>query len=430
MSISDNLEKVPCGGPLPLPDSTQSSKLLDKKVSVQATPAPEIAMAIPPPPAEVPEQKIHEHIFVALQSIFEKKAANSPRESGRLLEAHKKIESFLHQHMDSIIQMAKESESGGISIPKSRTGLPYTLRFFYNKKTEELSFHISFGTFAEGGEAKIKEVYVADKNGVHVQAQRSLREATQKEPEQKRRRLRDQSDKTGEDLLQELTMAEVPGLVTQNLIKYTGKRGIKEPTLSDKQNATLLDYVRNLVTHPPSSKDQKDRVWQRKLRILLNLSHTTVLMHSHGIVHCDIKPENVLLSEKWAPLLGDFGLAVRQNEPIRPRGSVGWLAPEMTYDTILNANPAGDLWSLGSLMFTILFEEQPFIEVQESIVRAESEEERTQKREEFHRLIREKMEYADAHLHPNLARIVCGLLEPDPKKRMTDDELERAWQQK
>ncbi|KIJ26364.1 hypothetical protein M422DRAFT_132475, partial [Sphaerobolus stellatus SS14] len=57
-------------------------------------------------------------------------------------------------------------------------------------------------------------------------------------------------------------------------------------------------------------------------------------LHSYGIVHGDLKGENVLVSSDGTPCLADFGLSKSSNEhgfttttPIS--GSIHWMAPEL-----------------------------------------------------------------------------------------------------
>jgi serine/threonine protein kinase len=48
---------------------------------------------------------------------------------------------------------------------------------------------------------------------------------------------------------------------------------------------------------------------EKQHKIMLGLSYALQHLHSHNIVHCDIKPGNVLLEVDWTARLGDFGLS-------------------------------------------------------------------------------------------------------------------------
>uniref|UniRef100_A0ACD5H2G3 Protein kinase domain-containing protein n=1 Tax=Desertifilum tharense IPPAS B-1220 TaxID=1781255 RepID=A0ACD5H2G3_9CYAN len=61
--------------------------------------------------------------------------------------------------------------------------------------------------------------------------------------------------------------------------------------------------------------------------------------HSRGIVHCDIKPENILLTAKpggWLARISDFGIARLSQELAEETGNTGspaYMAPERFYGT-------------------------------------------------------------------------------------------------
>lgn len=84
-------------------------------------------------------------------------------------------------------------------------------------------------------------------------------------------------------------------------------------------------------------------------------------VHMKGFIHCDIKPENVLIFDDCVKL-ADFGLAhpyVRgQSLPIR-RGSMVYASPEAVFGTNVEG-PEMDVWSLGVLLYTMVYDCHPF----------------------------------------------------------------------
>lgn len=94
--------------------------------------------------------------------------------------------------------------------------------------------------------------------------------------------------------------------------------------------------------------------------ILIALDHA----HTQGIVHCDVKPENILLSLTpigWQVKISDFGIA-RLSQEIRGNysgatGSPAYMAPERFYH---QHSIASDLYAVGIILFELLVGDRPF----------------------------------------------------------------------
>lgn len=94
--------------------------------------------------------------------------------------------------------------------------------------------------------------------------------------------------------------------------------------------------------------------------VLAGLAHA----HSREIVHCDIKPENILLTlepEGWTARISDFGIARLSQEMttdgLGNTGSPAYMAPERFYGQYSNSS---DIYAVGILLFELLAGHRPF----------------------------------------------------------------------
>ena len=102
----------------------------------------------------------------------------------------------------------------------------------------------------------------------------------------------------------------------------------------------------------------------RARSLIYQLTLALAFLHSFGIVHRDIKLENVMMSDTSdmaVPKLADFGLA-RMVGPKEwsdePFGTLGYAAPEVLKKERYGI--ACDMWSLGCITFALLCGSLPF----------------------------------------------------------------------
>jgi len=102
----------------------------------------------------------------------------------------------------------------------------------------------------------------------------------------------------------------------------------------------------------------------RALSILWDVAHALRCAHAAGIVHCDIKPGNILLDSKGSAKVTDFGLAQALNhaEHSALEGMVSGTPDYISPEQVLARRPdqRSDLYSLGATLFEMLTGESPF----------------------------------------------------------------------
>ncbi|XP_017699622.2 G-type lectin S-receptor-like serine/threonine-protein kinase At5g35370 [Phoenix dactylifera] len=100
--------------------------------------------------------------------------------------------------------------------------------------------------------------------------------------------------------------------------------------------------------------------WQERIDIAIGAARGLAYLHTgceHKIVHCDVKPENILLDERGQARIGDFGLA----KLLRPeqsglfttmRGTRGYLAPEWLTNSAIS--DWTDVYSFGMVLLELV----------------------------------------------------------------------------
>lgn len=85
------------------------------------------------------------------------------------------------------------------------------------------------------------------------------------------------------------------------------------------------------------------------------------LMHAHGkgILHCDLKPANIMLDQDGKPRLADFGQSRLTHEHSPALGTLFYMAPEQA-DLKAIPDARWDVYALGALLYRMLTGEPPY----------------------------------------------------------------------
>jgi eukaryotic-like serine/threonine-protein kinase len=107
---------------------------------------------------------------------------------------------------------------------------------------------------------------------------------------------------------------------------------------------------------------------QEAVRIAKSVLLALVHAHGSGILHCDLKPANILLDDNFEPRLCDFGQSRLSNEQNPALGTLFYMAPEQA-DLQAVPDARWDVYALGALLYHMLCGEPPYRtpEIEEAI---------------------------------------------------------------
>lgn len=144
------------------------------------------------------------------------------------------------------------------------------------------------------------------------------------------------------DLLRSMEHPFVVGLIAQDL---WGERPAFAMELAERGSLARVMF------QEPTPSVQHVLTWC--LDILDALDH----IHRLGVVHRDVKPDNILIAGDGTARLTDFGIALRPGNALTQFGSVlgtpTFMPPEQAHDPH-GAGPPADLYALGATIYVIL----------------------------------------------------------------------------
>lgn len=110
-----------------------------------------------------------------------------------------------------------------------------------------------------------------------------------------------------------------------------------------------------------------ERSCARTCALALAALHGLEHAHQHGVLHRDVKPDNLLVGEQELVKVADFGLAkilaapgLQPTATVRTLGTPAYMAPEQVSASAGSLSPATDVWAVGAVVFELLSGERPF----------------------------------------------------------------------
>lgn len=152
----------------------------------------------------------------------------------------------------------------------------------------------------------------------------------------------------------------------------------------------VMEYFPGGTLHDRKADYQADP--RKAARLLAKVADALAYLHRAGVIHRDIKPQNILLDKQGEPRLSDFGLVKRFSDELdapaamesadgSPEsasadtadgdsrqdtrdgtilGTPQYMGPEQARGMVNEAGPAWDVWSLGVVLYELVAGKLPF----------------------------------------------------------------------
>ncbi|XP_062011142.1 G-type lectin S-receptor-like serine/threonine-protein kinase LECRK3 [Rosa rugosa] len=140
----------------------------------------------------------------------------------------------------------------------------------------------------------------------------------------------------------------------KNLVRLLGY------SAEDSKRLLVYEYMSNGSLADLLFKKEWHPAWDERVRIAVDVARGLLYLHEEcnsPVIHCDIKPQNILMDEFWNAKISDFGLAkLLMPDQTRTftgiRGTRGYLAPEWQKNTPISVK--ADIYSFGIVLLELM----------------------------------------------------------------------------
>ena len=200
-----------------------------------------------------------------------------------------------------------------------------------------------YGTLGEGGMGVV---------------QRAHQHSLQREVAFKRLKVEQHEDKHVHALLREAMFTgylEHPNIIPVHQLGRDG-HGLPAMVMKRVEGVSWGDLI-NDPHHPAWEQVTGDRLaWN--LGVFLQICNALAFAHDKGVLHYDIKPENIMIGRFGEVYLLDWGIARRIGDPLPEKGGIcgtpNYMAPEMIEHGSVDIGPWTDVYLLGATLHEVL----------------------------------------------------------------------------
>lgn len=140
------------------------------------------------------------------------------------------------------------------------------------------------------------------------------------------------------------------------------------PNLCRVFNVDCIDkihYMSMAVVRGSNLRDAPCASYRETADVIHTVARALIDVHREGVVHCDLKPENIVRSENGKPVVMDFGMALElttggQRNSRSGGGTLPFMSPEQAWGDVFEMGPWCDVYSLGVVLYEQLCGKLPF----------------------------------------------------------------------
>ena len=154
-------------------------------------------------------------------------------------------------------------------------------------------------------------------------------------------------------------------------------------TMKEVHGRTLRESIADLHTSQHVSQNVALR---QAISALQRVCTAVGFAHGKGVIHRDLKPDNIMIAEFGQVFVLDWGLARILQDPSIPRssthpptdhgysdhglimGTPAFMSPEQARADVVKVGPSSDVWSIGATLFAILYGESPYTGTVDSVL--------------------------------------------------------------